>query len=249
MSENHVRTPVESVVQPLQWDTDYFGIRCGRAILSAATQMQDVARLCGELKDYGFVSIQNAGNDVGVNRMIAQNTPAYLVDINVQFEKLCGQEAPCAAEYPVTAAALLDEQIRRQLVVEQEDFAYSKFVCDPEMRKRSGYKVYEQWLANAGQFETKYFIYHMDGERLAAYILFNLQRSVLTVELVKVNAAYQGQHIGSDLMNSLEAYALGARCKKLRVGTQLNNIPAINLYHRLGYRDVSRTSVYHYWSV
>ena len=236
------------VIQPLAWDTDYFGIPCGRAILNAETTEEKLQQLVLELDNFAFVTLQNVGNCPDINRFIAQNTQAYLADVNIQFKKECTASALSEIKYPVVQAALLSESVSRQLTVDRSDFIYSKFVCDPEMDKRMGYKVYEKWLYNARFSENKYFIYCMDGDTVAAYILFSIQGRELTIELVKVNTAYRGSHLASALMEALEGYAMSKECRVVHVGTQLNNIPAINLYHHLGFKDISRTSVYHSWN-
>lgn len=235
-------------IQPLAWDTDYFGIPCGRAILNEETTEENLQRLILGLGNFTFVTLQNVGNCPDINRFIAQNTQAYLVDINVQLKKECTASTLSVAKHPIVQAALLPESVSRQLTVDRSDFIYSKFVCDPEMDKRMGYKVYEKWLYNARFSENKYFIYCMDGDAIAAYILFSIQGQELTIELVKVNTAYRGGHLASELIESLEGYAMSKECRVMHVGTQLNNIPAINLYHRLGFKDVSRTAVYHSWN-
>lgn len=246
-------TPEEykcEVVLPLAWDTDYFGIPCGKALLGADTTEEQLQKLVPELMQYTFSAVQNIGNCPEVNRFLALNTRAYLVDINLQFEKSCGGNAPAAREgdCPIVQASVLPDSIGRQLIVERSDFIYSKFVCDPELDRRSGYKVYEKWLDNARFSDNKFFIYCMDSDRLAAYILFNIKDETLTIELVKVNAAYQGRHFATKLLTELQSYAASRGCTVMRVGTQLNNIPAVNLYHHFGFKDVSRTSVYHNWN-
>ena len=75
------------VIQPLAWDTDYFGIPCGRAILNAETTEEKLQQLVLELDNFAFVTLQNVGNCPDINRFIAQNTQAYLADVNIQFKK------------------------------------------------------------------------------------------------------------------------------------------------------------------
>lgn len=69
----------------MQWDTEYFGIRCGKAVVYDSDT--DFSEFCQDTYEYEFVTIQNIGNNVEVNKQIAINTSAYLVDVNIQFEK------------------------------------------------------------------------------------------------------------------------------------------------------------------
>ncbi len=240
-------TSEQSVIVPLPWDSEHFGIRCGKAVLRAPLPETLAEELKAELADYDFVSFQNIGNDVGVNRFLAQSTEAYLVDVNVQLEKEIGETPPSAGTCPIVYAQDLEERILAQMSVGENDFAFSKFVCDPEMKRRAGYRVYACWLKNAKNDPDKQFIFRTIDDAVTGFILFRIRERILTSELVKVNAFCQGQGVASGLLRELEAYAAAQACRRLQVGTQLNNIPAINLYHRLGYREVSRTSVYHLW--
>lgn len=49
------------------------------------------------------------------------------------------------------------------------------------------------------------------------------------------------------MIESIEKFLADKNITKLRVGTQVNNIPAINLYHSIGFKEMSRTSVFHLW--
>ena len=235
------------VIAPLLWDSEHFGIRCGKAVLRVPLPETLAGQLNAELGDYDFVTFQNVGNEVEVNRFLAQHTEAYLVDVNIQLEKEVDRAVPSAACCPIVPARALDAGVLSQMTVEESEFAYSKFVCDPEMKKRAGYQVYACWLKNAKDDPDKRFIYRTIDGTVAGFILFRVREQILTSELVKVNAACQGRGVASGLLRELEAYAAAQGCRTMQVGTQMNNIPAINLYHRLGYREVSRTSVYHLW--
>ena len=87
----------------------------------------------------------------------------------------------------------------------------------------------------------------MSKDNVCAYILFNIDNNVGTIELVKVAKEYQGQHIATSMIESIENFLDDKNITKLRVGTQVNNIPAINLYHSIGFKEISRTSVFHLW--
>lgn len=233
-------------IKPLHWDTNYFGIKCGKAVVNDSNA--DFSEFYKDAYEYEFVTIQNIGNNVDVNKQIAINTSAYLVDVNVQFEKtiLSGntnESYTCIISETVNTP----ENITSQLTVEKNDFEFSKFMCDDEFKKRDGYLVYSEWLKNACKEKNKYFALLMDEEDMCAYILFNIAGDVGTIELIKVNKEYQGRHIATSMIESVEKYLADRNIGKLRVGTQINNVPAINLYHRLGFKEISITSVFHLW--
>lgn len=233
-------------IKPLQWDTEYFGIRCGKAVVNDSDT--DFSEFCQDTCEYEFVTIQNIGNNVEVNKQIAINTSAYLVDVNIQFEKeILTDNINESNSCIIMKTVDTPDNIRRKLTVEKNDFKFSKFVCDDELKKRNGYLVYSEWLKNACKDANKYFALLMSKDNVCAYILFNVDNNIGTIELVKVDKEYQGQHIATSMIESIEKFLADKNIIKLRVGTQVNNIPAINLYHSIGFKEISRTSVFHLW--
>lgn len=233
-------------IKPLQWDTEYFGIRCGKAVVNDSDT--DFSEFCQDTCEYEFVTIQNIGNNVEVNKQIAINTSAYLVDVNIQFEKeILTDNINESNSCIIMKTVDTPDNIRRKLTVEKNDFKFSKFVCDDELKKRNGYLVYREWLKNACKDANKYFALLMSKDNVCAYILFNVDNNIGTIELVKVDKEYQGQHIATSMIESIEKFLADKNITKLRVGTQVNNIPAINLYHSIGFKEISRTSVFHLW--
>ena len=59
------------------------------------------------------------------------------------------------------------------------------------LKKRNGYLVYREWLKNACKDANKYFALLMSKDNVCAYILFNIDNNVGTIELVKVAKEYQ----------------------------------------------------------
>ena len=86
-----------------------------------------------------------------------------------------------------------------------------------------------------------------ETNEIQGFILFSIDKDSGTLELVKVNERYRGEGVCSQLIKKIENYLLSENVTDAHVGTQVNNIAAINLYHKLGYREISRTSVYHWW--
>ena len=177
-------------IKPLQWDTEYFGIRCGKAVVNDSDT--DFSEFCQDTCEYEFVTIQNIGNNVEVNKQIAINTSAYLVDVNIQFEKeILTDNINGSNSCIIMKTVDTPDNIRRKLTVEKNDFKFSKFVCDDELKKRNGYLVYREWLKNACKDANKYFALLMSKDNVCAYILFNIDNNIGTIELVKVAKEYQ----------------------------------------------------------
>jgi len=242
------------IINPLEWDTNFFHIKCGRAIIE--DNNTNFSHFKRQFNNYDFVSIQNVGNSIIINKKIADYTGAFLADINVQFEKkinLNNIESGSIVElnediaFQILKATEVSAEMREKMLVEEDDFKYSKFVCDPELKRRNGYLVYKEWIKNACADRNKYFIVLLDKGDVKAYILYALSNGVCTIELVKVNKEFQGKRIATLMIKKIESVMANSSVVALRVGTQFNNIPAMNLYHSLGFKEISRTSVFHCW--
>ncbi len=238
----------EAIIQTLDWDTQYFGIKCGKIVIpSEGASLINYAKTVAQ---YDFISIQNCGNNILTNKEIADKTNAYLVDINVQFEKsLKEKKADEPNFFEIERGMNLEPETIEKLTVEEMDFQFSKFVCDDELKRRNGYLVYKEWLRNARKQENKLYVLLKENGRVCAYTLFSLDDNSKSgkIELIKVDSDHQGQRIGSKMIDTIENYLIDNNYNTLIVGTQVNNIPAINLYHKMGFRETSRTSVFHDW--
>ncbi len=234
------------MILKMDWDTDYFGIKCGKVVIE--NSLENIETVKQEMLKYDFVSIQNPGNRADVNCLIGKYTDAYLVDINIQLKKAINKQFLVNKGTEIKPSLDMASDDKEMLSVEESDFVFSKFVCDDKLREKNGYLVYKEWLINACSKKEKYFALHYFDDKLVGYVLFGINNDVATIELVKVEREYMGQHIATNMINEIEDYLYQRNIKYLIVGTQVNNIPAINLYHSLGFKELSRTSVFHWWN-
>jgi ribosomal protein S18 acetylase RimI-like enzyme len=235
-------------VIPLQWDTDFFGIACAKVIIDS--DKIDFEKFYKDVEPFEFVAIQNPQNDVAINKAIGENTKAYLVDVNIQFEKTIKDlesKNTDLSVFEITPSHNISKHVLEQMEINEDDFQFSKFVLDENLRQRNGYQVYNEWIKNSLKKPNKYFITFTDKDLVRAYILFDISDEVATIELVNVDKEYQGGKIASNMIYAIEMFAYEHGAKKIKVGTQLNNTPAMNLYHYLKFKEVSRVSIFHMW--
>ena len=233
----------EKIITMLEWDSNFFGINCGKAYIETP---EDVEILKNEAEEYDFISIQNIDNKIKVNKLIAESTNAFLADINIQFEKTV--EKRKSDDNCIIVSA--DEVKRKNFIIEIEenDFQHSKFIKDENFRKRQGYLVYNEWIKNSLDSINKFFALKFNKEKeVEGFILFRWDGNSAWLELVKVNSKCRGKGVCSQLIQRIERFLVESDVKKMYVGTQVNNIAAINLYNKLGFKEISQTSIYHWW--
>lgn len=239
----------EIIIDELDWDSNYFNLRCGKVDLAEEDIDSDaLSDLLSCINQFDFVSIRCAGNFVETNYRITSELHARLVDINIQLSKSI-EHMQEPLDFRIIPSWDLDEDLFLQMRVLEEDYMYSKFVRDPHMRSRDAFNVYNEWIANSRYFDDKYFAIKLAEGKVAGFTLFRLSDNDITLELVKVNEGFRGCGIASELMRGINHFGSLRGCEVARVGTQLDNLPAINMYHKMGFREVSRTFVYHCWNV
>lgn len=233
-----------NIIQPLVWDTEFFNLKCGRVVLNG--QFNEWGTLTDELDLYDFISIQNVDNEIETNERISELRGAFLADINIQFAKKVGKGIQYST-FDVYFAKDIPRKLLDSIKIEGSDFAYSKFECDKNFKALDGYKVYKEWIKNSLKSDNKYFLICEKDNEVISFILYSISEKNARIELVKVDKKYQSMGIATKMIRHLEFKLNRQKINELIVGTQVNNINAINLYHKLGFKETVHTSVFHLW--
>lgn len=232
------------MVEELKWDSEFFKMRAGRLIVEDVKELTD--QVFEQMKQYDFISIQNINNNQMVNVIIAEQTNAFLADVNIQFEKkIFYQEME--PQCHICSAASFGEKYSDIFLLACGGFKYSKFERDEGLLLRGGDRVYEEWVKNSVDDTNKFYIYYVTTA-VNGFILYRIEDDCAIIEIALVDPLYQRQGIISKLIRSLEGALYEKGIKKLIVGTQMDNIPAINVYHKLGFSESKHVSVFHLWN-
>lgn len=230
----------------LEWDTDYFGVKSARVNLLGNVDergQEDILSFC---KNYDFVTIVNFENRNENNLWVGEKTAAFLADVNVQFVKeLHSLEKHSDDKTYVTNNLPVNDQI---LNIARKSFRYSRFFNDPNLSERKSPNIYLHWTEGAFLQEGKYFVICVRESNIAGYLLFSSEESYATVELIAVDEAHQGKGVGKALIKAMESFAYDKDINKIKVGTQVNNIPAVQFYSKMGFTYVNCGSIYHIWN-
>ncbi|WP_090989523.1 N-acetyltransferase [Bacillus sp. OV322] len=229
----------------LNWDTEFFGVTCAKAILNLPLTLYEWIELKTRFKDYEFISIINKNSEPINAQLIGKDTSAFFGDVNIQFEKkLVGID-----EKPknVTIHQALE---KNDQVIEIADFQFSKFTEDPELAKRGGNQVYQQWLINSFGKADKYYALSSDKKGdINGFLLFSYVDNSCVIELIAVSRKETQGGIGSALFKVVEYEAHQKGFNVIKVGTQVRNLGAINFYHKVGCKQVGCHQVYHLWNL
>lgn len=228
-------------IRALQWDSDFFGLRIGRADIFTTEDALSLASQYNELKQqfdllYVF-DPNNVGFDAG---------GARLVDEKILYSK------PCEArkQYPeisfYQAAHPNDDLYRLALV----SGGYSRFKLDERLPKGSYERLYTRWIenecANRGGGKMV-FVFSDEAEGIRGMITVDYSSELGHIGLVAVDPDTQHHGIGYKIMSTLDGYLYQKGVKTLKVPTQKANTDACRWYEKNGFTIQSITPIYHWW--
>lgn len=230
----------------LQWDTDYFNVNSARVNINGIIDKHEQFKVLEFCNKYDFVTISNMGNIKENNYWIGNSTNAFLTDINIQFAKILPNKVNYANDkVDILNNLTFDEQI---LDIAKKSFNYSRFFNDFKLPEDQAKNVYIQWTKCAFNNKDKYFVISKDKENAQGFILFSFSGDDSIIELIAVDQKYQGKSIGRALINTMESFVTSIGINKIKVGTQVNNVSAMQFYNAMGFKYVGCTSIYHLWN-
>lgn len=233
---------------PLVWDSNYFGIPSSRLNIRENLKEEDKKNILMFFEKFKFNTISNIGNKQSINFWLGSKTNAFLVDINIQFSKKI-----TFIKNEVFENICIKENLdyNKEIVeIARNSFKYSRFFNDPYLPIEKRYGIYVQWVKSAFKNKEKKFVYLKIENIIVGFLIFsiNSQKKEATIELLAVDNKFKGKRIGTLLINKLEQYLQDNNYSFFYVGTQANNIEAINFYTKYGFKHKDITSIYHLWT-
>jgi ribosomal protein S18 acetylase RimI-like enzyme len=166
------------------------------------------------------------------------------VDTNVVFEKPIAPAHEFAGYCAVRFVIPSDE--RQVVELARRSFVYSRFHLDSAIPKAVADTVKAEWVASyfAGKRGDEMVIALVDETVVGFLLLLWGNDGVLTIDLIAVDGNQRRKGIASDMITYAESQCHG--CSRIKVGTQLANIPSIRLYEKIGFRMCMSKYVFHY---
>lgn len=229
----------------LEWDTNYFGVQCAKVDCINKLEESDKNEIIDKVNNYEFVTITNEKNNSYNNKFLGEKVKCYLTDVNIQLEKeIKNIDIYKNDNVFITNNKKYDKDI---VNLASNIFENSRFLNDPNIDTDKADGLYKNWIKNSFDKEDKYFIYYKNENKICGFIIFNIKDQITTIELIAVNSTIKRQGIGSIMMRCLDDYSFNRGIRTLKVGTQIENINAINFYNGCGYRMSNIRYIYHCW--
>lgn len=225
----------------LQWDSEFFGLRIGRADLQMKADAEKLREHHEELKQqYDLLYVLDA-NAVG---FAAEG--ARLMDEKVLYGKPC-EPRKQYSEVSFYFGTCPSEDLYRLALVSG---GHSRFKLDERLPKGSFQRLYYRWIENAcpkyGK-NNQILLFKDEHGDVRGMITVDYQNELGHIGLVAVDTDVQHQGIGRKIMSTLDGYLYERGIKMLEVPTQSANRDACHWYEKNGFVAQTRTPIYHWW--
>jgi ribosomal protein S18 acetylase RimI-like enzyme len=169
-----------------------------------------------------------------------------LIDTNVQFElnnnKLSDNQQKNDLEI-----CYAENKYKQDLEkIAKDNFNYSRFHLDPLIDNDIANQIKQNWVKN--------YFFGKRGDLMLLALQHNIpvgflqlivKEKELIIDLICVDKKAQGRGVASSMINFARA---DIKRSNIKVGTQIGNLPSINLYQRLGFILTQSNYVFHYHS-
>ena len=250
---------MESVFEQLRLDSDIFGFPTGRISDNSLT-----------IEKLEYVFSQAAAANI---RLLYWTVPSNHPEIGSLVEKAhsAGDFVQGKLIYCVEANSSLVSSIRAQLKenISIHEFdgdaptpellsmaiqagLWSRFNCDKNISSAHFHMMYESWITNSvGKRAADVVLVACIGERLcqkfAGMVTVRSQHGKATIVLISVDSACRRRGVGKALMASAFEWALDRGFHSLTVATQVENLPARQLYETCGFVASETLQDFHFW--
>ncbi len=236
-----------SVVRPLPWDSQFFGIRVGRVTPYSVTE--DLLALADRwAREEGIRCLYYLA-DFGSPRSIrlAEEHGYRLADARVTLSRLVPAAAEPAPGDPPTRPSR-GEDLPELRALAATAFTDSRFFFDDRFPRERSRELYAQWVEGLHRGPSgRVFVVELDG-RVAGFIACDrvgVSRGV--IGLIAVREGYQGRRVGSALVGRALKWFAEQDLPVAQVVTQGRNAGAQRLYQKCGFRTESVRLWYHKW--
>jgi ribosomal protein S18 acetylase RimI-like enzyme len=170
-----------------------------------------------------------------------------VIDVNVVLER---EPAPEYRRRP-PAAIIREAQPADEagvLAIAETSFVYSRFHLDPQVSGALANTVKREWMASyfRRQRGERVWVTEEAGRPVGflAVLVTGETDKTGVIDLIGVEKTQQGRGVGRELVEHFVHDGLG-KYRRLRVGTQIANVPSLRLYEQCGFRVAEAAYVLH----
>lgn len=219
--------------QMMAWDTEFWGVRVGRAV-----KLDGVSEWAAD-NTVGLVCLLLDADDTD-EIQDAERNGFRLMDVRVTLDRIT---APRAHGCRLARA----EDTSRLSAIARTAFPLTRFYADPRLDDDRCGDLYAEWTRSLCAGAADVVLVADRDSQPVGYVTVNTDRGRSEIGLIAVAADYRGQSVGLDLVNAAIDWAHTRDARQMQVVTQGRNVGALRTFGACGFR-VSNMSVWlHRW--
>lgn len=231
---------MKSIVDFLEWDSSFFGLRIGKAIVSTQEEVEELScmrdRLC-EMYDLIYIFTNNYFTDPIPGSILVDRKVVYSMEVAELSSFDCHIE-----EYE---DPFVSEDLLKLALASGE---YSRYKLDNHFPPNSYERLYTRWIEQSvnHSIANEVFCYMVNGSP-KGLITLKREDNCGDIGLVATDSECRGMGIGSAMLQHVQHYLFTKGGRKLNVATQYDNKAACHIYEKAGFTVNSCTNVWHWW--
>jgi len=235
-------------LEPLAWDTEFFGVKIGRVAAPETLDPLSLAAILERAREQGMACLyfEASFDNPDLVRFCAKRG-FYLVDIKSRLEK-----KPLAEVGPEQDPGLTfsrEERYYPDLEAISDALSLkSRFRYDPRFGESGARRLYREWLRRSFRedFCSDFLSAVIDG-RAAGFLTLRGKDHTSYIDLLAVADWAQGRGLGGRLLKAAEGRIKAAGRNRFLVVTQGHNIGAVRFYQNNGFKTIGENPFYHIW--
>ncbi len=229
-------------IRKLAWDSNFFGLRIGRADIATKEEAKELANMRDILREELDLIYVFDEQHVGFDAIDAK-----LVDEKVLYSKPCEHRQ----KYEEVTLFQANQPTNALYHLAHVSGGYSRFKLDERLPRGSFERMYNKWIENACPEDgsnKQIFVCNQAGISKGMITVDFNESGLAHIGLVSVDTDCQHSGIGTKIMSTVDEYLyqLGT-IHTLEVPTQKANKDACRWYEKNGFKAVSVIDIYHWW--
>jgi dTDP-4-amino-4,6-dideoxy-D-galactose acyltransferase len=215
--------------------------------VDASTASKELRERLVESGDTAFLAAKIPTWDVeAVNN--ATQAGFRVIDVIVTFEWPREMDVQKALQEQMTVEAALVDDAQAVEDIAARSFRYTRFHLDPAIGQGRANEIKRQWARNACDGRASAVYVARERGHIVGFLAVMESTAAghrdAIIDLIAVDAGSQSRGAGRALSRRfIDIWR--SRSDRLRVGTQVANIPAMRLYESLGFRVAASSYVLH----
>lgn len=230
-------------INKLDWDSNFFQFNVGR-INGKLKDIEDVKDIDIKMNEknyklvyYSSIEELKVDESESLEVLLVDKKTTYLKKINSSLIPHA-QISSYTNDFPSTK--LIDLAI--------QSGEYSRFNVDKKIGRKKFEELYRIWIIKSVKREiaNEVIVFKYNND-IAGYLTIGEKNNRADLGMGAVDLKYRGLGIGKILFENAEKWAFDNGYENIQIVTQGDNIPACNLYEKLGYIVDSKEFFYHIW--